>query len=121
MSYFKQVYAVIRLIPAGKVTSYGRIAQMLGRPRGARAVGYALNGLKGKQDTAEYADIPWWRVVNAAGKISTGNREAAANRQAILLRKEGVDVSDELTISLPKHLWEGADIFELEQIVANVE
>ncbi|MEM7348709.1 MAG: MGMT family protein [Chloroflexota bacterium] len=114
MSYFEQVYAVVRLIPKGKVTSYGRIAQMLGRPRGARAVGYALNGLKG---SAEHADVPWWRVVNAAGKISIGNREATANRQAIILRAEGIDVSDDLTISLKKHLWEGADIFVLDEII----
>lgn len=115
MSYFEQVYAVVRLIPAGKVTSYGRIAQMLGRPRGARAVGYALNGLKG---SADHADVPWWRVVNAAGKISIGNREASANRQAILLRAEGIEVNDELAISLKKFLWEGASIFELEEILS---
>lgn len=113
-SYFEQVYAVVRLIPKGKVTSYGRIARMLGRPRAARAVGYALNGLK---SSPEHANVPWWRVVNAAGKISIGNREASANKQAIVLREEGVDVSDELSIPMTKFLWEGADIFELEEIL----
>ncbi len=116
MSYFEQVYAVVRLIPAGKVTNYGRIAQMLGRPRGARAVGYALNGLKG---SAEHADVPWWRVVNAAGKISIGNREASVNKQAERLREEGVEVSDDLAISLKRFLWEGPDLFTLDEIIGN--
>lgn len=114
MSYFEQVYAVVRLIPKGKVTSYGRIASMLGRPRAARAVGYALNGLK---DSPEHAQVPWWRVVNSAGKISIGNREASANKQAERLREEGVEMGEGLTVSLTKHLWEGADIFLLNEII----
>ena len=113
-SYFDQVYAVVRLIPKGKVTSYGRIARMLGRPKASRAVGYALNGLK---NSPEHATVPWWRVVNSAGKISIGNREASANKQADLLRAEGVVVSEGLTISLTTYLWEGADIFQLDEII----
>ncbi|MFT5195737.1 MAG: methylated-DNA-protein-cysteine methyltransferase-like protein [Candidatus Promineifilaceae bacterium] len=113
-SYFDQVYAVVRLIPPGKVTAYGRIARMLGRPQAARAVGYALNGLKG---SPEHSDVPWWRVVNAAGQISIGNREASANKQAEILRSEGVEVSEGLSISLSKYLWEGADIFLLDEII----
>ena len=114
MNFYEQVYAVVRLIPTGKVTSYGRIAQMLGRTRASRAVGYALNALK---DNPEKDEIPWWRVINAAGRISTVNRELTANKQAERLREEGVEVSDELTISLKKFLWEGADIFELDEII----
>ena len=113
-NFFEQVYEIVKLIPEGKVTSYGRIAQMLGRPNSARAVGYALNALK---NSAEHEIVPWWRVVNAAGKISLGSRELLANRQAILLQKEGVRVSDELAISLSRFLWEGADIFEIEEIL----
>lgn len=114
-NFYDQVYAVVKLIPAGKVTNYGRIAKMLGRNRASRAVGYALNALK---DSPDNDQIPWWRVINAAGRISTVNRELSANKQADKLREEGVEVSDELTISLKKYLWEGADLFTLDEIIS---
>ena len=115
-NFYDQVYAVVRLIPAGKVSSYGRIAKMLGRNRASRAVGYALNALKDKPDKDQ---VPWWRVVNAAGRISTVNRELTANKQADRLREEGVEVSEELTINLNRFLWEGADLFVLDEIIAD--
>ena len=117
-NFYEQVYAVVRLIPRGKVTSYGRIARMLGRNRAARAVGYALNGLKGKQNDPVYADIPWHRVVNHAGKISAAGREASANRQAVRLQDEGVLISDGMQVKpLEQFLWEGLPLFELEEIL----
>ena len=78
LNFYEQVYAVVRLIPAGKVTSYGRIAAMLGSPNAARAVGYALRALKDTGDEPEHVDIPWQRVVNSQGRISIQNREIAA-------------------------------------------
>lgn len=113
-NFYTQVYAVVKLIPAGKVTSYGRIARMLGRNRASRAVGYALNALK---DNPDQEEIPWWRVINAAGRISTVNRELTANRQADRLREEGVEVSEELTISLEKYVWDGPELFVLDEII----
>ena len=91
VNFYDQVYAVVRRIPRGKVTSYGRIAQMLGRPHAARAVGYALNALKDKPDNSPYINIPWQRVVNSQGRISIVNREHGAQQQAEILREEGVD------------------------------
>lgn len=117
-NFYEQVYEVVRRIPAGKVTSYGRIARMLGRTRAARAVGYALNGLKDKQDHPEYADIPWQRVVNRVGQISTVNRELSSNRQADRLREEGVFVNDELQVEpFEQFLWEGLSLVELDEIL----
>lgn len=117
LNFYEQVYAVVRRIPPGSVTSYGRIARMLGRPRAARAVGYALNALKDRRDPA-YADIPWQRVVNSQGRISIVNREFSANRQADLLRGEGVPVTDDLQIpNFEAHLWHGLSLFELDEIV----
>lgn len=116
-SFYEQVYAVVRCIPSGKVTSYGRIAKMLGKPRAARAVGYALNALKDKQDTPTYANIPWHRVVNHAGRISAVNRELSANKQAIRLQAEGVHVNDALQIDLSQHLWAGLSILEIDDIL----
>lgn len=65
-SFFKEVYSLIKKVPKGKVTSYGRIAALLGKPRAARAVGYALNALPKGQEQK----VPWQRVINSQGKIS---------------------------------------------------
>lgn len=116
-NFYEQVYAVVRRIPRGRVTSYGRIAAMLGRPQAARAVGYALNALKDKQDNLAYQDIPWQRVINSQGRISIVNREHGANHQAELLRAEGVVVSDDLRIDLASYLWSGLHLVELDDIL----
>lgn len=117
-NFYEQVYAVVRRIPRGKVTSYGRIAKMLGRPRAARAVGYALNALKDKKSNPSYADIPWQRVVNSQGRISIVNREHGAKQQAEMLRSEGVAVSNELRINLDIYLWDGLHLVEIDDILS---
>jgi methylated-DNA-protein-cysteine methyltransferase related protein len=76
----REVAALVRAIPPGRVASYGRIADWLGRPEGARAVGGALARSGGT--------VPAHRVVNAAGRLAPGwERE-----QAELLRTEGIRV-----------------------------
>jgi methylated-DNA-protein-cysteine methyltransferase-like protein len=117
INFYEQVYRVARRIPAGRVTSYGRIAAMLGRPNAARAVGYALQALKDKQNNPAYADIPWQRVINGRGRISIVNREYGAEEQARRLRAEGVAVSDDLQIDLEKYLWEGLHWLEIDDIL----
>lgn len=116
-NFYEQVYAVVRRIPLGKVTSYGRVAQMLGAPNAARAVGYALRALKDKKDDPAYADVPWQRVVNSQGRISIVNREAGPHRQAELLRAEGVEVSEDLRIDLEIYLWSGLHWMEVDDII----
>lgn len=116
-NFYDQVYAVVRRIPLGKVTSYGRIAGMLGRQRAARAVGFALNALKDKKSDPHYNDIPWQRVVNSQGRISIVNREHSALHQAEILRSEGVDVSHDLRINLDIYLWEGLHLMEIDDIL----
>jgi methylated-DNA-protein-cysteine methyltransferase related protein len=116
-NFYEQVYAVVRRIPRGQVTSYGRIAAMLGRPQAARAVGYALNALGQKGDDPRYRDVPWQRVVNSQGRISIVNRENSAQDQASLLRAEGVAVGDDLRIDLTIYLWPGLHLLELDDIV----
>ena len=119
VNFYEQVYAVVRRIPTGKVTSYGRVAQMLGAPNAARAVGYALRALKDKGD--DYADVPWQRVVNSQGRISIVNREHGAQRQAGLLRAEGVEVSEQLRIDLDAYLWSGLHWLEVDDIIAGAK
>lgn len=116
-NFYEQVYAVVRRIPPGKVTSYGRIAHMLGRPHAARAVGYALNALKDQEDH----HVPWQRVINNQGRISIVNREHGAHIQAEILRSEGVPVSDALRVDMAVYLWEGLNLMELDDIIQGNE
>jgi methylated-DNA-protein-cysteine methyltransferase-like protein len=117
-NFYEQVYAVVRRIPRGKVSSYGRVAQLLGRPRAARAVGYALNALKDKGGQPAFEKVPWQRVVNSQGRISIVNREHGAQYQAELLREEGVVVSQDLRINLDIYLWEGLHLVEIDDMLS---
>jgi methylated-DNA-protein-cysteine methyltransferase-like protein len=65
-SFFARVYALVRGVPRGRVVTYGQVAAMLGVPRGARAVGWALRALP----HAEASRVPWHRVVGTGGRIS---------------------------------------------------
>jgi methylated-DNA-protein-cysteine methyltransferase-like protein len=115
-NFYQQVYAVVRRIPRGRVTSYGRVAQMLGRPNAARAVGYALGALR--QQPGDVASVPWQRVVNSQGRISLPAMDGGANRQAELLRAEGIAVGDDLRVDLSTYLWEGLHFIEIDDILA---
>ncbi|MDI7209644.1 MGMT family protein [Leptospira santarosai] len=85
-SFFKEVYALVKKVPKGKVTSYGRIAALLGKPRAARAVGYALNALSKGQEQK----IPWQRVINSQGKISFRGDTGRSILQKKMLEDEGI-------------------------------
>jgi len=117
-NFYDQVYLVVNQIPAGKVTSYGRIAAMLGVPNAARAVGYALRALKDVNEDSDLARVPWQRVVNSQGRISIKNREFGAKVQAELLKAEGVEVSEELRIDLDKYLWKGLHWLEIDDLLS---
>ena len=83
-NFYTAVYRMVARIPSGKLATYGQIAALLGHPSAARAVGYALHALP------TGSDIPWQRVINAAGRISSRcNRHYEAIQRA-LLEVEGV-------------------------------
>lgn len=89
------VYKVVQGIPYGKVVSYGQVALYSGAPRAARQVGWILNQSEGK------VDLPWWRVINNAGKITIkGNRYNTPDLQRKLLISEGVLVDDEFNLDI---------------------
>ncbi|TAK14717.1 MAG: MGMT family protein [Anaerolineae bacterium] len=104
MSFYEQVYAIVRCIPEGEVTHYGAIARMLDNPRAARAVGYALRALP---DTPAYADVPWQRVIHYNGEVRAGATLQSRSRQAKLLRGEGVRVSRDYRVEMEKFQWDG--------------
>ncbi|MGH2402861.1 MAG: MGMT family protein [bacterium] len=79
---FQRIYAAVRRVPRGRVTTYGEIARAVGMRHGARTVGWALAAL-----TDEV--VPWWRVVRSDGMIA--NRRFAAEQRR-RLRGEGIRV-----------------------------
>jgi methylated-DNA-protein-cysteine methyltransferase-like protein len=83
--FFARVYALVARIPRGRVATYGQVAALLGVPRGARAVGWALRVLGPRQS----ARVPWHRVVGSGGRISfrAGTGPLVQRRR---LRAEGV-------------------------------
>lgn len=99
MSFYDEVYEIVREIPEGKVATYGQIALILGHPRAARAVGYALhaNPLPGI--------IPCHRVVNREGRLAPAFAFGGEMRQKELLENEHVFVDDENIVLLEKYLW----------------
>lgn len=100
-NFYNKVYNITSQIPLGKVTSYGRIAAILGSPRAARAVGYALNSLKeGSIDT-----IPWQRVINSQGMISIKGDHLRASLQRELLEQEGIEFDENNRIDWKKFGW----------------
>ncbi len=87
--FFARVYALVRRIPRGRVVTYGQVAALLGVPRGARAVGWALRALP--EDAA--ARVPWHRVVGRDGRISP-RRGPGPEIQKRRLRAEKVAFRD---------------------------
>jgi methylated-DNA-protein-cysteine methyltransferase-like protein len=118
--FYEKVYTVVRRIPKGKVTSYGRIAEMLESRGAARQVGYAMSALKNRENDPRYADVPWQRVVNHEGRIVIKGSEHGRFYQAELLREEGVEVSEELKIDLDKYLWDGLLPHEVREIMEDI-
>lgn len=94
------VLELIRAIPVGKVATYGQIAAMAGAPRNARQVGEILNGIKESP-----GDIPWQRVINAAGGIST-YKVGAGELQKRLLESEGIMFNPNNTVNLSIYRWQ---------------
>jgi methylated-DNA-protein-cysteine methyltransferase related protein len=99
-----RVYAAVRLIPCGRVATYGDVALWCGAPRQARQVGWALHSLP--PDLAD--DVPWQRVINAQGRVSTHPEEYGTRRQIERLRAEGIAVAEDGTLvaGLAAHRWE---------------
>jgi methylated-DNA-protein-cysteine methyltransferase-like protein len=96
--FHRAVYRLVRQIPPGRVATYGQIAAILGWPRAARAVGYAMRHCP--------VSVPWHRVVNAHGGISLRANVTGMLTQRLLLEQEGVRVRKG-RIPLDRHRWRG--------------
>jgi len=99
-SFYKAVYRLVRRIPRGRVMTYGQIAVLMGCPRAARAVGYALRA------AGRYDDIPWQRVINHRGRISARSEVERPLLQRLLLEAEGVVFDQRGSCDLAIYRWE---------------
>ena len=100
-NFFDQVYQVARLIPSGRVTSYGAIARFIGSPQSSRMVGYAMNGSFTQKEF-----VPAHRVVNRNGMLTGKHYFGGPDTMRELLESEGIKVENDQIIDLKKHFWD---------------
>ena len=99
--FFEQVYQVVRLIPKGRVTSYGAIAQYLGTRGSSRMVGYAMNGSHTVQPP-----VPAHRVVNRQGLLTGKHHFASATAMQDALEKEEIQIKDDQIQDFKTVFWD---------------
>ncbi|MEO1621920.1 MAG: MGMT family protein [Cyanobacteria bacterium J06632_3] len=99
MSCYPKIYEVVKLIPYGKVATYGQVAELAGLIGKPRVVGYALYRVTAQED------IPWHRVINAKGEVSRSSlRDGNDDLQQMLLEQEGI-VFEKGKLSLNIYRW----------------
>lgn len=113
--FYDAVYSVVMLIPKGKVTTYGHVAELVHRPANSRQVGSALKhshllisqlaAMDGDSVSYSYQGLPWQRVVGSGGKISPRSDSHGELEQVARLRHEGVEVSEARVVSLDRYGW----------------
>ncbi|PWT96890.1 MAG: cysteine methyltransferase [Candidatus Melainabacteria bacterium] len=118
MSVYAEVYKIVKKIPRGRVLTYGLISDLLEKRLSAQGVGWALRALPGptkkRKSTGtttsksgfDSKNVPWHRVVNSTGGISTHkNPGMPPDFQKHLLEAEGIVFDSENKLDLSKHLW----------------
>lgn len=98
---YNAIYDLVRLVPVGRVTSYGAVAAAVGLKSGARMVGYALS-LSGK----ELPEVPAHRVVNRNGQLSGRHHFNPPEKMQLMLEKEGVNVENDEVVSFKDLFWD---------------
>ena len=99
-NFFSDVYDVVRLIPAGRVCSYGAIANYLGSKRSSRMVGWAMNA------SHKFDDIPAHRVVNRNGMLTGKHHFQQPNLMQELLEKEGIAIREDIVVDFNILFWD---------------
>lgn len=98
--FFERVWDVVRLIPRGRVSSYGAIARFLGAARSSRMVGFAMNA------SHQMDDVPAHRVVNRKGLLTGKHHFGDPDLMQDLLEKEGVQVLDDQVQNFDRIFWD---------------
>lgn len=101
---YETIYAIVREIPHGRVTSYGAIARALGLTSGARVVGYAMNAAHSRPD------VPAHRVVNRNGLLTGKHHFGAGDEMQRLLQAEGVRVEEDAVQDFGRVFWDPASL-----------
>ncbi len=99
-NFFEDVYAVVKLVPKGRVTSYGAIARYLGTTMSARMVGWAMNAAHG------FAKVPAHRVVNSQGLLTGKHHFKTPHDMQQRLEKDGVSVKKDKVQDFDKRFWD---------------
>ena len=99
--FFERVYDVVRQIPAGRVASYGQVARVVGEPRKARFVGYAMHASPGMA-----GGVPCHRVVFKDGTLCSGFAFGGSDQQRALLDGEGVTFLPDGRVDMEACDWE---------------
>lgn len=107
-SFFEDVYAVVRQIPKGRVTSFGAIANYLGTRSSSRMVGWAMNGAH-----AASPKVPAQRVVNRNGMLTGKAHFTTPTLMEELLLKEKVKVENDAVVNFEKLFWDPAEELEI--------
>lgn len=107
-AYNRQIWEIVRQVPAGKVCTYGQIAAMIPPPGGMTLRDYETFGARwaGGAMAACPQDVPWQRVINAQGKISL-RKGGGALRQRELLESEGIEFDERERVDFSRFGWEG--------------
>lgn len=111
LSFYDQVYQVVRLIPKGRVSSYGAIANYLGSKGSSRMVGYAMNAAH-----SAFPPVPAQRVVNRNGLLTGKFHFGSPNLMQQLLENEGVNVKDDKVINFKELFWDPSIELDLERL-----
>lgn len=107
--FFSQVYEVVKLIPKGRVTSYGAIAKYLASPKSSRMVGWAMNACHTHPEK-----IPAHRVVNRNGLLSGKAHFGDPDQMQRLLEREGIKVKNDQIINFDKVFWDPGEALKLD-------
>ncbi|MCF8451652.1 MAG: MGMT family protein [Pedobacter sp.] len=108
LCFYDQVYQVVRLIPKGRVSSYGAIASYLGTRGSSRMVGYAMNAAH-----STFPPVPAQRVVNRNGLLTGKFHFGSADMMQQLLENEGVKVNNDKVVDFKNIFWDPAIELEL--------
>jgi len=111
--FFHRVWDVVRLVPPGRVTTYGAIANYLGAKGSARTVGYAMNAATAQPPTPGHPPVPAQRVVNRLGLLSGKHHFGTPTRMQELLAAEGVPVEDDRVTDFATRFWDPAKELDL--------
>ena len=110
LKFREQVWALVRQIPYGRVTSYGAIARALGAPRNARQVGWAMH------DSPDEADFPAHRVIASSGELTAGWMFGHPDVMKGRLADEGVPFKAQYQVDVRKVFWDPASVAPTDEM-----